>query len=191
MKGGFMKMKKSKWAIQAKIPVIIGMITIMICVTASAAFANTKTLVVPKQKQAGTYICWASCSSMAAAFFNVDTKDCQLDVLHFIKGPTADPDKPESMGTVADVVSGVYKYTNNHIQGSYLATEMSFFAIKNQIDKDGPVVAVYPYHAIIIKGYDDSNTSVTYNDPNDGVEHACTYQYLKDTLGYKNSAYWK
>ncbi len=189
MKGGFMEMKMSKWAVKSRIPKIICIIALIVCLTSSVAFADTYTIHIPAQQQSGDYICWATCASMAAAYFNHDNSNQDLAIFQFIKGRHADPNNPAAMGNVADVVEGVREFSS--VSGSYQFNALPFNEIKRQIDHNSPVVAGYPYHAIIIKGYDDSAMSLNYNDPADGQMHACSYKYLTEYLHYNGSAYWK
>lgn len=169
---------KSKWRI------ILCSALLLLLITSVALAYN---LPVPQQQQQGNYTCWASCGSMITAHFNGNTTNNELNIVLLRKGPV-DINNPAAMGTVIDTAAGVAYYAG--VSGTCANYALSYNGIKWQINNDGPVAAANSSHMRVFKGY-NTGDMVVYNDPWDGLGHAATYNYLVNTWGYSNSAYWK
>ncbi len=158
-----------------------------------SAFAATKTLSVPRQTQAGSYSCWASCASMVSAYFNGDSRNTELSIIMYVKGPY-DPNQPGSAGDVYDIKDGV-----KHISGVNGSAQLNFLtwnAVQHQINNNGPIAAALDTgsigHGIVITGYETGTPNyMYYNDPANGRSYKATNETIYLTYGWANSAFWK
>lgn len=153
-------------------------VKLLVCsLITSVVLAENKTLYVDEQQKSHDYTCWASVSSMVSDWFNGDTNNRES----------------EDRGNVYDIKSGVNHETG--INGSATLRYLSYGAVMNQINNNGPIAAVCKNigpHALLIKGYNDnSGDDVLYNDPDDGDGHRCSYCFMVNTFGWSNSTYWK
>ena len=155
------------------------------------SYGAYKTLSVPQQKQTGANSCWASCASMTSAYFKGNSNNYEKTIFNYIKGNIS-MDTTSARGNVSDVVKGV-KYITG-IGGFYKTTPPTYTDCKNQVNKNGTIVTVRKDsepHMIVLKGYDDENNWVLYNDPATGKGHRASYAYMVNSMKINNSGYWR
>lgn len=132
--------------------------------------------------------CWAASASMVTAFFNGDSIDRTYDII----GGT------DRAGSMTDTKNAIYQYTRSHNSGSIYSTNLSWTAVKYQINNNGPICAgLTPLnngivHMVVLNGYyestDLSTKDVYYHDPANSShqDRQVSYSYLL----YNSVNYW-
>lgn len=165
---------------------IIGLlVAISFTMPISSANAATQVLGITKVLQAKDYWCWAAVSEMVGKWGTNSTLN-QWNVVNKIKGTILNP-YPDVPGDIYDMSQGC-KYVSLGTTFYYGNKALGPGEIKDQIFiYTRPFVAGINYywngyitgrHAIVIKGYNDSNFSVNYYDPETGADKWVTYAPL-------------
>ncbi len=174
----------------------------MLCLTilmifSNVSFASATTLSIPQYQS--DFACWSAAASIIANYLvnnNSSTTWCWAYEQDIYRDKYPSPQATGQPGGVDDVVAGVELKTG--ISGNYSASALTYNGIKWQTDNNGPIEAGVTNmhggaHGLAIRGYLASSPSpyIYYTDPYDGLYSRATYNYLVNTLGYCNSAWWK
>ena len=152
-----------------------------------------KLLAVPEYCQLPyDQICWATRASMIISFFNDDTIDRAVQIAKDKWGTT----NFNQGATIYDSRDAVTKYAGK--VGNITNDALSYTAVQYQINNDCPIGVRIEWksggaHAMVIKGYDISYSSVIYNDPWDGLGHSASYEFFKsnDDYSWTGSLFYK
>lgn len=178
---GGKKMKKALHGIRSKPikkPLILLLVTLFLFTSVSSALATRDVLSVPEySQQPYDQICWATSAAMVVSFFLDDTTNRNVEIAQ------AEFGEDEFNQPSWNMEPYVEDYTGE--SGSTQSNSLSYTAVQNQVNNDGPIITVIYWseggsHAEVIKGYDTSTDFVLYNDPWDGLGHGATYSYYED-----------
>lgn len=158
------------------------------------AFAASKSLSVPFfSQQPHQNICWAASASMTTAYFNKNTTDLKVAIATAVNGSDFNKGLPvaTALNTERDQI---YSRTSAYMYGSVYQTNLSWTAVKYQIDSGGPINTQILWtsgggHAENIIGYDEtvSYKNIYYLDPWDSSKQTrimAYNNYVSNSLFY-------
>ncbi len=132
----------------------------------SNVFAATKNLSVDRVRQSKTNWCWAACGEMMGSYlYSSSTRD-QYDIYEEIKGSRT----TNYTANLNEVRNAIEYGAHDKVNISYSTSKWAFSKFKTSIDNYEPVVIRMGWsngggHVVVVKGYNDSNSSVNIVDP--------------------------
>lgn len=146
---------------------------------------------VPVYRQPSDLTCWSTCVTMAASYFNGDTKNRQADIqLDAFPGDPYRSDDQYMSATIKEMTNGKWitqGIWNTHLYNSYLSKTAVLYQLNNLVPIISQTVqrGAPAFHEVLIYAYDETINKLSINDPASG-QKTIDYDYFKDNPDY----YW-
>lgn len=186
--------RKRKFAKTVGCLIMASIIVAMIYGSSAKAIIVTTAVDITPVIQAESNWCWAACAEIGGKNAKPNAIRNQYEVVHFLKGTTADA-YPNEPGSLSDSVVGS-EFVSNYIMAFDYGDVFTYSEITEHLAKGYVIQAAAGYynwlgirvggHMVVINCTQFADVAgedpyrLTYFDPWDGTSHTCTYDEFCD-----------